>query len=175
MTDTDDDIQAFALPTGPNHPADIAARLMRDPEHEHLADNEISIGYLMRLTPKEKGGKTELGSMHDAKYMAQGGFKELFAQLLAGMLGYSPQFVMVIDNDWWQQASEREKEALVWHELCHCKQKLDKYGSPKFGLDGTPSYGIAEHDVTAFRSEVARFGLWSDDLRAFAAVARDAS
>lgn len=78
-----DDLQVFALPEGPRHPADIAARLMLDPEHAHLKDNEISIGYLMRLHSKEKGGKTELGSMHDAKYMAQGGFKELFAQLPA--------------------------------------------------------------------------------------------
>lgn len=166
-----DDLQVFALPEGPRHPADIAARLMLDPEHAHLADNEISIGYLMRLHAKEKGGKVELGSMHDAKYMAQGGFKELFTQLLTGMLGFSPQFVMVLDRDWWLQASELEQEALVWHELCHCKQKLDKYGAPKFGLDGTPSYGIVEHDVTAFRSEVAKYGAWSPDLREFLAVA----
>lgn len=172
--DTDDDLadlQAFALPTGPHNPADIAARLMLDPEHAHLAENDISIGYLMRLAPKEKGGKVELGSMHDAKYMAQGGFKELFAQLLAGMLGFSPDFVMVVDADWWAQASDVERDALVWHELCHCRQKLDKYGAPKFDMHGNPSYGIQEHDVTAFKSEVARYGAWSPDLREFLAVA----
>ena len=172
MTNTDDDdLQAFALPTGPRHPADIAARLMLDPEHAHLADNDISIGYLMRLHAKEKGGKVELGSMHDAKYMAQGGFKELFTQLLAGMLGFSPQFVMVLDKQFWQQASDLEQEALVWHELSHVKHKQDKYGSPKFGLDGAPSYGIQDHDVSAFKSEVARYGVWSPDLREFLAVA----
>lgn len=176
MTDTNDldDLQAFALPEGPRHPADIAARLMLDPEHAHLADNEIQIGYLMRLHSKEKGGKVELGSVHDAKYMAQGGFKELFAQLLAGMLGFSPQFVMVLDADFWAQCSDVEAEALLFHELAHIKQKLDRYGAPKFSMDGTPSYGIVEHDLSAFRSEVRKFGLWSPDLREFMAVAREA-
>lgn len=170
-TDDLDDLQAFALPTGPRHPADIAARLMRDPEHQHLAENDISIGYLMRLAPKEKGGKVELGSMHDAKYLAQGGFKELFSQLLVQWMGYAPQFVMVLDADWWAQASDTEAEALVWHELSHIRQKVDKYGAPKFSQDGTPSYGVQEHDVAAFKSEVARYGAWSPDLREFLAVA----
>lgn len=177
MSDTDDDLaelQAFALPAGPHHPADIAARLIDTETHRHLADNDITIGYLMRLAEKQKGGKRELGSVSDTKYMAQGGFKDLFAQLLAGMLGHYPAFVMVLDNEFWQQASAAERDALVWHELCHVKQKLDQYGAPKFTIDGLPSYGLVEHDVTAFKSEVARFGLWSPDLREFMAVARSA-
>jgi hypothetical protein len=172
--DTDDDLadlQAFALPTGPHHPADIAARLMLDPEHAHLTDNDIGIGYLMRLGEKLKGGKRELGSVCDSKYMAQGGFKDLFVQLLAGMLGHYPPFIMVLDKEFWDQASDTERDALVWHELCHIRQKVDQYGAPKFDMHGNPSYGIQEHDVTAFKSEVARFGAWSPDLREFLAVA----
>lgn len=173
MTDTDDDIQAFALPPAAAHPADIAARLMRDPEHQHLADNEISIGYLMRLTPKEKGGKTELGSMHDAKYMAQGGFKELFAQLLAGMLGFSPQFVMVLDNQFWQQATDIQREVLIFHNLLRCKQALDRYGAPRFDSDGLPVYSLRAPDVEAFTETVVKYGAYSSEISEFAKAVHD--
>lgn len=174
MNDTDDDLaelQAFALPAGPHHPADIAARLMLDPEHQHLSDNEISIGYLMRIGEKQKGGKRELGSVNDTKTMFQGAFKDLGSQLLAGMLGRFPQFLMVLDLEWWNEATARDRDALVWHELCHLKHAVDRYGAPRFDLDGFPVYKIHEHDVTAFKSEVERFGAWSPDLREFLAVA----
>ena len=171
MTDPDD-LPPFTLPTGDRHPADIAERLMREPEHEHLADNEISIGYLMRTTEKLTGGKAVLGSVHDVKHMAQGAFKDLFAQLLEGMLGHLPQFVMVLDLAWWEAASDIDAEALVWHELCHVRQAVDKYGAPKFDLEGRPVYKIHEHDVAAFDSEVARYGCWTPDLKRFVAVAQ---
>lgn len=171
MTDADD-LPPFALPTGPRQPADIVARLIRVDEHRHLADNEISIGYLMRTSEKEKGGKLELGSVHDVKHMAQGAFKELFAQLLEAMLGELPQFVMVLDAGWWAAASDRDAEALIWHELCHVKQATDRYGAPRFDMDGRPVYKLREHDVSAFNSEVARYGTWSPDLIAFVAAAQ---
>lgn len=176
MNDTDDldDLQAFALPTGPRHPADIAARLMTYPEHRHLADNDITFGYLMRLSEKVKGGKRELASVNETKTMFQGGYKDLCMQLLAGMLGHLPAYLVVIDAEYWAQCTDLEADALLFHELAHVQQKLDKYGAPRFGLDGLPVYGIAAHDVTAFKSEVARYGLWSPDLRDFMAVAREA-
>lgn len=171
MTDPDD-LPPFTLPPGHRHPASIAASLMRTAEHRHLAENEISIGYLMRSVGKEKGGKLELGSVHDVKHMAQGAFKELFAQLLEGMLGELPQFVMVLDAGFWATASDRDAEALVWHELCHVKQATDRYGAPRFDMDGRPVYKLREHDVAAFNSEVARYGTWSPDLRDFVAAAQ---
>ena len=55
----------------------------------------------------------------------------------------------------------------------HIQQKVDKYGSPRFDLDGNPVYGIKEHDVTAFHAEVARYGAWHGDLEKMAGVLRD--
>lgn len=176
IMDTDDleDLQAFTLPDPGAHPADIAARLVQDPVHQHLRDNDVSFGWLMRLDAKDKGGKRELGSVHAVKTMFQGGFKGLGLQLLAVLLGSLPQFVVVLDREWWQQASPMEREALVWHELSHVRQSLDKFGAPKFDRDGLPVFGLMEHDITAFESEVKRFGAWSPDIDSFLTAARGA-
>ena len=174
MNNDEDLPQAFRLPDSNDHPATIAARLMREPEHEHLADNYVSFGWLMRVEPKDKGGKRELGSVHQVKSMFQGAFKDLGLQLLQGMLGYLPEFLVVLDAGAWADMTDNDRAALVWHELAHVKQQIDRFGAPKFDRNGMPVYGICEHDVAAFRSEVKRFGLWSEDLRAFVAVARDA-
>lgn len=173
-TDDTDDLQAFALPDPGAHPADIAARLMRDPHHVHLLDNEVSFGWLMRCDAKDKGGKRELGSVHAVKTMFQGGFKDLGLQLLAGMLGELPQFLVVLDLAWWRQATPLQREALVWHELCHVRQAVDKFGAPKFDRDGLPVFGLVEHDITAFESEVQRFGAWTADIAGFLEAARGA-
>lgn len=165
-----DDLQAFALPTGPRHPADIAARLMTYPEHKHLADNDITFGYLMRMHEKVKGGKRELASVNDTKVMFQGGYKDLCLQMLAGMLGHLPMFLIVIDTENWASCSDLEAEALMFHELAHVQHALDKFGAPRFDLEGRPVYKIHDHDVTAFHSEVARYGAWSEDLRRFAST-----
>lgn len=170
MTDTENEFDyplAFALPAGPRHPEAIAAQLMKTDTHKHIAENEIQVGYLMRLDAKIKGGKQELGSVHETKSMFQGGFKDLGLQLLGNMLGHVPQFLMVLDHEWWQQASDRDAEALVWHELCHIQHALDKFGAPRFDLDGLPVYKVHEHDVAAFRSEVERYGAWTPDLKDF--------
>lgn len=171
--DTDDDLQAYSLPPRDTHPADIAVRLMHEPEHRPLFDAEVQFGWLMRTSPKDKGGKRELGSVHVVKTMFQGGFKDLGLQLLESMLGYLPEFLVVLDAEFWAAASRRDREAVIWHELCHVKHRVDKFGAPKFDRDGLPVFGIVEHDVTAFNSEVARYGTWSPDLREFFAVANE--
>lgn len=173
MTEDDDYLPAFTLPPDDAHPGDIAERVMTMPEHRHLAENEITFGWLMRSEPKFKGGRTELGSVHETAHMGQGGFKDLFEQLLQGMLGHLPQFVVVINAPWWEQASAREREALVFHELLHVQQKVDKYGTLKFDRDGLPAYGCRGHDVEAFHAEVARYGAWTADLADFAATLRE--
>jgi hypothetical protein len=174
MENDDDDFQAFELPPRDAHPADIAARLMLDPVHRHLSDNEVQFGWLMRGQPKDKGGKRELGSVHAVKTMFQGGFKDLGLQLLAVILGGLPEFVVVLDAEWWRQASPVQREALVWHELCHVRQSLDKFGAPRFDRDGLPVFGIVEHDIAAFESEVVRYGAWTPDIAAFLNAARSA-
>lgn len=165
---TDDDTQdPYTLPDNASHPATIAARVMQHPEHQHLADNDITIGWLMRTTPKVKAGKTVLGSIHDTKTMAQGGFKDLFTMMLERLLGTVPQYVVVLDAEFWGSASVTQREALVWHELAHCRHATDQYDAPKYDRDGNPVYALVSHDIEAFRSEVERFGAWTPDIADF--------
>lgn len=165
---TDDDLQPFSLP--PDDVEAIAARVLAMPEHEHLVDHDVPIGWLMRNDPKHKGNKVELGSVHDVKAMFQGGFKDLGLQLLHGMLGHLPDFLVVLNAPWWAEATPREREALVFHELAHIKQAIDRYGAPRFDRDGLPVFKVVGHDLEEFKSVVARYGLWSPDVAEFADV-----
>lgn len=170
----DDTFEPYRLPSNDTHPANIAARLMRHPVHQHLGDNDVQFGWLMRMDEKRKGGKVELGSVHAVKTMAQGGFKDLFLQLLERMLGALPEFVVVINAAWWDQATDEQRRALVWHELAHVKQATDRYDAPRFDRDGLPVWAIVEHDITAFQSELAEFGAWTDDIASFLNAAKAA-
>lgn len=166
--------EPFRLPGETNHPATIAARIMQNPVHVHLHDADVQFGWLMRADPKDKGGKRELGSVHAVKTMAQGAFKDLFLQLLERMLGTMPEFLVVLDAEFWEQATDTQREALIWHELAHVRQALDKYGAPRFDRDGLPVFSIFDHDITAFNSEVARYGAWTSDIAGFINAARAA-
>lgn len=174
MNDDDDLGPAYSLPPDDSHPGDIAARVMTYPEQKHLVENDITFGWLMRIEPKFKGNRTELGSVHETAHMAQGAFKDLFEQLLVGMLGHLPKFVVVINAPWWEQANAHEREALVFHELMHVRQKMDKYGGLKFDKDGRPVYGCQGHDIEEFRAVVQRYGAWKGDIADFLQAARDA-
>lgn len=171
-TELDELLEAFSVPAeGPAHPAVIAERLMNDPEHKHLRENEIRIGYLFRHESKVKGGKSVLGSVHEPT--CQGDMRSLFEWMLTRLLGSLPDFVMILDRGFWDSVTPQTREALVFHELCHIKQKLDEYGEPRFNRQtGAPIYGLVAHDLEEFNAVVAKYGAWSPDIDDFIAAAR---
>jgi hypothetical protein len=162
------DAAPYRLPDNDSHPAVIAERVMRMPEHLHLVDNEIEIDWLMRTHEKIKGGRMILGSVHEPT--CQGEFKILFQWMLENLLGRLPRFLVILDDAYWKQASAKEREILIFHELAHIQHMLDRYGAPRFDKDGMPVYGLAGHDVEEFTSVVARYGAYSDEIRAFVAA-----
>lgn len=162
---TEDDFKPYALPDPDHHPATIVARLIEDEEHKHIREEEIKIDYLMARTSKRKGGKQIIGAVHLPS--VQGRLKDLFEMLLADFFGEMPDFLMIIDEAWWSEASPIDREALCWHELCHIKQETDGSGNLRFDQDGNPKFGLVEHDVSAFHSEVARYGAWEPELQRF--------
>lgn len=162
-------IEPYVVPNNATHPAVIAERLMQHEAHAHLKENEVLIEWLLKTDLKTKGGKQVIGAVHEPK--VQGQLKDLFEMLLVRFFGEMPQFVIVLDREFWNAASPRDREALIWHELEHIKQAEDQYGAPKFTREGDPVYRLVEHDVAAFRSEVERYGAWSPDLVDFLAAA----
>lgn len=172
-TDTDDDLlEAFAVPAeGPEHPAVIAERLMNEPEHAHLRENEIRIEYLFRNESKSKGGKMVLGSVHEPT--CQGELRPLFEWMLGRLFGEMPDYVIILDKGFWDGVTPQTREALLYHELCHVKQAVDEYGMPRFNRQtGEPIYRLVAHDLEEFNAVVAKYGAWSPDIADFIAAAR---
>ena len=171
-------VQLFISPGGDpeRDPALIAARLLEAEEtFAHLRgtpdDGAPTIVFLMRGVPKSKGGKQILGEMIAPKLNGPT-LQQIAIWALARLCEGLPDYVMVLDAAWWSQASPREREALVWHELEHAWQERDKQGEPRFLPSGLPAWGIKPHDVSSFDSEVARFGAWSPELRSFVGALR---
>ncbi|HVV37613.1 MAG TPA: putative metallopeptidase [Acidimicrobiales bacterium] len=71
-------------------------------------------------------------------------------------------FVIELAEDEWINLSERQRRALVDHELSHCDAYIDDDGELKLSTRG--------HDLEEFTSIVERHGLWKGDVRRFVAV-----
>jgi len=163
---------SFTIPARPG-PAEIADRLLRLPEFEHLRAGEARVVYLMRVDPVIKAGRQVLGTCYLPT--VQGSLKPLFDWLLADRFGNDPpiDFLIVLDTEYWQPASELKGEILVYHELMHCGQAVDKHGADRFDpVTGQPIWCIRGHDVEEFVAVVERYGQHNDDIRRFVAAAK---
>jgi len=159
-----DDAGAFGRPNmavlGP-----IVDKVLRMPEHRHLVENEARIEWLMRNEPKVKAGRYVAGTAYKPK--VNGELSGMFDWLLGAYFGEFPDFLIVLDREYWLQATALQREILVFHELSHCIQAEDQYGAPKFDRDGNPVFAILGHDIEEFNSVVSRYGKHSDDVRSF--------
>lgn len=167
-----DDTAPYSLPDAATHPAIYAERVMRMPEHQHLVDNDIEVDYVMRKHEKVKSGRLVLGSVHEPT--CQGEMAPLFEWMLEGLLGKLPRFLIILDAEYWEQSDDQAREILIFHELCHIRQKVDRYGAPRFDKDGLPVYGLHGHDVEEFTSVVARYGAHNPDIASFIKAANAA-
>jgi len=159
-------------PEGPNDPRIIMERLIEcveDFDLLRIAKPDILV--LMRTVPKVKGGHLELGSMGLPGF--QGVYSQLGMWLLAAYHGDVPDFILTLDLEFWDTASERQREALVFHELMHCTQARDKEGELRFDSEGLPVWAIRPHDIEEFNEVVRRYGAWKEDVAAFIAAATE--
>lgn len=174
MTEDDaDPSKSFERPSdGDLDPRPIVARLIADlAEFSHLRDGEARLEILMRADPLERQGRSILGTAMLPRF--QGSTRPLCEWLLATVLGGMPDFLIVLDATWWATATPTMREALVYHEMCHCQQATDADGEPKFTDDGRPVWTIKGHDIEEFEAVVRRYGAWAPDIARFAAALRD--
>jgi hypothetical protein len=68
-------------------------------------------------------------------------------------------FWVEIASDEWETLNERQRRALVDHELCHCTEEENE--------DGEMVMAMRAHDVEEFNAIVKRYGLWKEDLWEF--------
>ena len=168
MSERDDDGLGgmFVVPEGMNHPAIIAERLLLLPEHAHLKDGEAHIEWLLRADPKIQAGRQILGTCYLPS--VQGQLRDFFLWLCSRMFGAVPDFLIILDQGYWEESGPREREILVYHELCHAVHATDKYGAPRFDKDtGRPVFAIKAHDVEEFSAVVRRYGAYSEEIREF--------
>jgi hypothetical protein len=140
-------------------------------ELAEMMESGVTLRFLMRSGEWTKGGRTIWGTCYLADQGFQGPLKDLAVQLLDDMLGALPHFLVVLSDDWWQEATPLEREVLVFHEVLHAGHAKDRYGEPRFNREtGDPIICIQPHDVEEFDAVVARYGTWSPDLERFAAA-----
>lgn len=161
--------------TSPHTPLGIFNRILRS--HEELAelkslieDSDCKLAILTKAGELKFRGQPAAGLA--ALPDAQGAMKPLFAWLLEGALGYEPDWLIILSEDWWEENRDPlKREALVFHEALHCGQQRDKWGMPRFNAaTGMPVIGIMPHDVEEFHAVARRYGAWTEDLVEFKAA-----
>lgn len=136
-------------------------------ELKEMLGSDIRIAFMLRGGEWGRQGRTILGTCYCGP-SAQGDLRPLFEQLLEDTLGYYPDFLIVLSGDFWDGASETEREVLVFHEAMHAGHATDQYGTPRFDRQtGRPVPCIRPHDIEEFNAVVRRYGAWKSDVAAF--------
>ncbi len=164
----------FGIPyPGEHQPREIADRLVASlEEFAHLRLGQPTIMLLFRCAPKVKAGRRVLGETCLPRFM--GALSAVGTWLLAKACGGSvPDFLILLDAEWWSLATPQERAALIHHELKHCGHARDRDGEPRFDDDGQPIWAIEAHDIAEFQDTVRRYGAWSPDVTPFAAALRE--
>lgn len=130
--------------------------------HPHLADVEIRFLYV-DPPAKSKGaivwGKASILSGRGAYLLALPNMDDESRHEARDGADYS-MFVIEISELIWTHLEERERRALVDHELSHCWAGENEQGAYKLAIRG--------HDVEEFRDVVARHGMWRREIKEFA-------
>lgn len=128
----------------PQEVIDIAGRIIQQ-YHPHLED--ASIGFIMRSEAPRSGGKITLGKARKVPADQQ--------------VHLDFDFIIWLAEDVWDRLSRRQREALIDHELSHCK------------FDGFVA-SIKPHDVEEFTHIIERYGFWWPSSDAFEAAVQQA-
>lgn len=153
-----------------NGPSAICERLVRTcEEFVHLREGEPNILILFRGTAKVKAGRTVLGECMMPS--VQGSLRTMFEWLMIQKFGYFPDFLIILDRDFWFAIDDTGREALMFHELMHADQATDQFGAPRFSKEtGLPVWRIRGHDIEEFNAVVKRYGAWLPDIQSFISV-----
>lgn len=172
MTNDNDDyiLSAYVVPEDNKiHPVCYYDKLVKLSEHVHLLEGEAVVDFLLVSEPVIQQGRQVLGAVHMP--MVQGKLRGVFEWMLLEKLGRLPDFLMLLDKDYWREGGSIDREILMYHEMCHCCHKEDKYGEPRFDESGRPVFGLIGHDVEEFSKTVERYGSYSPEIRDFIAAA----
>lgn len=164
------DLDEYIVPSGKMHPRRHYDRLLKKcPEHAHLRDGEAVVDFLYASEPVIRQGRMVLGEVHMPA--VQGKLRGVFLWMLRQKFGRIPDFLIVLDREYWFSCDDREREILIYHEMCHCEHATDSDGDLKFDDDGFPVFCLRGHDVEEFIAVVGRYGAHNLDLKRFLSAA----
>lgn len=139
-----------------------------DPVHAHLEDAKL--GVVWTNVENMRHMRRIVGQAELVEYIGgrSGAWTKARAeQQLLEWFGELPDFVLTFDALYAADVDDVAFCALVDHELCHCAQKEDEFGAPKFDrITGLPKFAMRGHDVEEFVSVVRRFGIEAAGERA---------
>lgn len=168
--------ESFRLPEeGDLDPRPIMARLIAEkPRFADLRVGEAVIMVVIRRDELIRQHRRIAGTMMLVRGMFQGSSRNfgtwLLAMLCGGML---PDYVMTLDDEFWREATPIVREALVFHELCHCMHETDRNGELRFTEEGLPQWGIQGHDIEEFDDVVKEYGAWEPGIKSFIHALRE--
>lgn len=140
-----------------------------NPDHEHLL--EADIGFLWTNVSNARQMRTVVGTAEDPTPTNGGKWKNGRAsQQLIEWFGEVPDFLITLYAPILATVSDRTFCAVIEHELYHCAQQKDEFGSPKFRQDGRPAFCMRGHDVEEFIGVAARYGMTPELTALFTAV-----
>ena len=132
--------------------------ILRNEDHAHLG--MATLGALWTNAPARSQQRTIVGTAEIptmrgrpwVKARQEVQMREWFDEPL-------PDFVLTFSAPYAVHVDNASFCALVEHELYHCAQAIDQYGSPKVRKgDGKPVFAMRGHDVEEFVGIVRRYG-----------------
>ena len=136
---------------------------IHNPDHEHLMQAEV--GFLWSNMPNTRKRRDIIGQAEMPRPSGDAWAYGRREQQLRSWFGDVPDFVITLYAPSCAAMDDVAFCALLEHELYHCAQAVDKWGSPAFDKDtGLPKYAIRGHDVEEFTRVVQRYGVTSREL-----------
>jgi hypothetical protein len=126
--------------------------------HSHLKSAKIALCW-RKGWKNDRDGHIKLGQAKKASDMDRA-LKEY-------------DLVILLNFEAWNESgfTEKQMNALVDHELCHCELAKDNDGEPIEDELKRACYRIRKHDVEEFQEVISRHGTWKRDLERFAEAA----
>src|SRR6185312_3191479 len=123
------------------HPLFYYDKLLAMIELAHLATYRPAVGFLFRHHEIIQNQRRILGTCA----MPSG---KLMNWLLEEKLSFTPVYLVTLEAAWWEEASPRQREILMFHEMQHTGIAQDKYGCDKFDRETVePIWALVWHDV----------------------------
>lgn len=151
---------------------------LHNPDHDHIAellhDDETFLAFAWASSAFTRAKRMVLGQCEKVMFNQGGWKKARQEQQMRDWFGFVPIYLITIDANFCEQASDREFCALIEHELYHIGVERDGDGEIIYSdHTGLPKHYLAGHDVEEFVGVVKRWGP-SDDIKRLVEVAKQA-